>query len=336
MSPARTNKLNNSDIGLNEFQSKMYKHLIEWKRQHITLEKDEKGRETFLPKHLHDKFPLIYPPIVPYLKEHLKMHPFKLHQFFHHVASSQAAAINLFMPLLLNPKANEVLRNLKKDFSLLNTNDLFHGFRFEYWDGKGDEKGLLGDHTPIAGTDADVAISYFNKNNEPCLWLIEHKLTEREFTECGAYKSRGRDRAKHLCSSSPSEILSNKSLCYYHDIKKYNYWDLTKKHQTFFANLAHEHSCPFRSGLNQLWRNQLLSLALEDTGIYRYVYFSIIHHVGNGKLDPTICKYRELINNNPKFSILTSTIIIQESKNIESEELRQWINWYFDLYLDIK
>jgi hypothetical protein len=66
---------------------------------------------------------------------------------------------------------------------------------------------LSGDHSARLETDSNIAIAYYNKDNELCLWLIEHKITEKEFTECCGNKSDGRDKLKHQCEKSFLEIL---------------------------------------------------------------------------------------------------------------------------------
>src|ERR1035438_1493547 len=85
-------------------------------------------------------------------------------------------------------------------------------------------------------------------------------------SECGGFKSEKRIKSKHLCDKPFSEILGNKNLCYYHDVKKNNYWTITDDNQSFFVNGNKCESCPFKGGMNQLWRNQLLGLALEKQG----------------------------------------------------------------------
>lgn len=113
------------------------------------------------------------------------------------MASSQAANMNLFMPILQHPLANQILKHLKPDFKCLANDELYHGYRLEFWDGNSNnEKGNLGDHTPVAGTDSDIAIAYYNNDDKLCLWLIEHKLRENEFTKCGGSKSKGRNKNK--------------------------------------------------------------------------------------------------------------------------------------------
>ena len=49
----------------------------------------------------------------------------------------------------------------------------------------------------------------------------------------------------------------------------------------FYVKAYEGKGCPFRGGMNQLWRNQLLAMALEKEGIYKNVYFSVVHHPEN-------------------------------------------------------
>lgn len=327
----------------NNFQQKLFIHLINWKWKHITKEAGvfkktfngvtrEFEFDAILPISVQKDFPLIYPAILTDLLQLQKQFYFKLHDHFFHMASSQAANINLFLPLLLHPKANDIFKQIKPDFVSIAKDQLYKGFRIEFWDGNSnEEKGLLGDHNAIAGTDSDMAIAYYNENGELCLWLIEHKLTESEFTECGGFKSKGR-KEKHDCSKSFSEILKAKENCYYHDVKKYEYWNLTDINQSLFVNNKNSSSCPFKGGLNQLWRNQLFGLALENEGMYKNVYFSVIKHQDNTSLDKSISEYKILIDNNPKFSHFDSKKVVDIVKSFEDNDLKEWVNWYCDLY----
>jgi len=287
--------------------------------------------DAILPKSVHEKNPLIHPEVLSGLLEHRKKHYFKLHLHFYHMASSQAANVNLFLPLLLHQNADEILKQLKPDFNSLAKDQFYHGFRIEYWDGKKDEKGLLGDHNALSGTDSDIAIAYYNHSNELCLWLIEHKLTEKEFTTCGGYKSKDNINKDH-CKNSFSDILENKNLCFYHYYKKNEYWNITEMNQSFFINHHKHKSCPFKKGMNQLWRNQLLGLALEKKGTYKHVYFSVVHHPGNKSLNRTIDQYKELTNHNPKFSVFTSDVIAEIARELNDPILIKWAEWYKGLY----
>ena len=318
---------------LKPFQLEMQIHLTNWKWAHITHEHGWHGEhpnDALLPDDLVNQFPHLYPGIVEPLKNHQKNFPFHFHQFFHHMASSQVANLNLFLPVLIHPKASTILAAIKPDFSNLATDYLDHGYRIEYWDGP---PGSLGDHTHLSGTDADIAIAYYDKNNALCLWLIEHKLTEAEFTTCGGFKSKGKQN-KHDCSQPFAAIVDNLDFCYYHEAKHFNYWKITAGNKIYFPNHAAHMHCPFQGGLNQLWRNQLLALSIEhdDQQPYKHVTFSVVRHPKNTQLDATLDAYQKLIGNNPDFSVFTSADVITAASALNDPQLDEWITWYKSLY----
>jgi len=321
---------------LNDFQLELFVHLINWKWKNVTKEAGLfKGSfyDAILPESEHENLPHLYNQAVKdALAEHLEVFPFKLHPHFFHMASSQAANINLFLPVLLHSRVNDILKQIKPDFKSLAKRELYQGFRLEFWDGNSNaEKGSLDDHTAIAGTDSDIAIAYYNQEDKLCLWLIEHKLREAEFTECGGYKSKGK-MERHDCTRSFGEILQNKNLCYYHDVNGYKYWDITEENKDFFVNYQEHPSCPFKGGMNQLWRNQLLGFTLEGQTKFKEVYFSVVRHPANDSLNETIKNYKKLIAGNPKFSAFTSKDVIDASEKFDDKELKRWVKWYRELY----
>ena len=331
--------------GLNDFQKEMYIHLIEWKWKYITRtpgiyrKKDRNGvvreyeKDAILPENLRDEYPLIYPTVLKDLLVHKLKFPFKLHEQFHNMASSQAANVNLFLPLLLHFNADAIFRQLKPDFRRLATEELYKGFRIEFWDGNSvNEPGLLRDHSANAGTDSDIGIAYYNEKEELCLWLIEHKLTEKEFTSCGGYKSK-LNYHKESCSNSFAAIIANKDLCHYHKVNKYEYWNLTEANKQIFTQAKVENHCPFREGMNQLWRNQLLALGLEQKRKYKNVFFSVVRHPGNLFLDGVLKEYQMLISNEIRFSWTNSAEIIRASRTLNDASLNAWAKWYCDLYM---
>ena len=328
---------------LTPFQEEMYIHLINWKwKRNITepgiyKTKDKNGivqtylYDAILPKSVHKDFPLVYPNILKDLIEHRKKYYFKFHQHFNHIASSQVANVNLFLPLLLHPKVNEIFTLLKSDFKSLALRELYKGFRIEFWDGNSnEERGLLKDHSALSGTDSDIGIAYYNHSDQLCLWLIEHKLTEREFTGCGGIKSKDRDCEKHLCYKTFTEILSNKNFCFHHSFKGREYWNLTD--ETFFVNHSKYNTCPFKGGMNQLWRNQLLGFALEKAGLFKEVYFSVVKHPENKALEKSIEQYKDLINHQNKFSVFDSKSAIDIVAKLQDSDLNAWVSWYKELY----
>ena len=323
-------KLPNS---LNPFQQEIYLHLIEWKWQHITMEPGiDRGLQfdAILPDSFAGKFPTLYPQIIGEFVQHLQEFPFRVHKYFNHMASSQAANINLFFPILLHPNTHAILGVIKPDLARIAYEHLDHGYRVEFWD---EPYGNLNDKSPVSGTDTDLAIAYYNHEGKLCLWLIEHKLTEPEFTACGGYKSRGR-QVQHDCSKNFAQLIVDKDSCYYHDVRRFNYWRISEANQAFFANHHKWDRCPFQGGLNQLWRNQLLALSIEqdERQPYQQGDFSVVTHPRNSSLDKSIAEYRDLIACNPKFSVFTSAEVIKAAARYADTALEQWIAWYTELY----
>ncbi|RJO73142.1 MAG: hypothetical protein C4523_02030 [Myxococcales bacterium] len=325
---------------LNPFQEDLQIHLIDWKWKNLTPDPGQfRGEEydALLPDSMAGAFAHIYPPIHAELKRHHQGNPFRIHKFFDHMASSQAANINLFLPILMSPNASAILGALRPDLKSIAKNELDHGCCVEFWGENFSRRqrtaGPLNDKSKVAGTDADLAIAYVNRDGELCLWLIEHKLTEAEFTTCGGFRSPGR-KARHDCGRTFSAILKNKNTCYYHDVNRYRYWEITEQNQTFFKNHGSYGSCPFRNGMNQLWRNQLLAVGIEQDpqSPFKHVHFSVVKHPGNHHLDKTVAEYRRLIGNNPKFTVFTSADVINAAQQVNDPSLAAWIQWYKDLY----
>jgi hypothetical protein len=248
------------------------------------------------------------------------------------MASSQVANINLFLPILLNDNVNDIMRMIKKDFKKLASNFYNKGFCLEYWGKSDSNEGLLQDHTAHSGTDSDIAIAYYNTKDELCLWLIEHKLAEKGFTDCGGFKSNARDPKKHDCTRTFSEICANKNLCYYSDVRKNRYWEITDAFQWYYKNHHTFTSCPFKDGMNQLWRNQLMGFALEQAGEFKHAYFSVVKHPDNTSLDAVIKEYEHLIGSNDKFSVLTTSEIIEKASRFENSSIQKWAEWYKTFY----
>ena len=79
---------------LNAFQLEMYLHLIRWKWEHITREPgthEGAAYDAILPEWIVDEWPVLYPDIKGAFRQHLETYPFRIHKFFNHMASSQAA-----------------------------------------------------------------------------------------------------------------------------------------------------------------------------------------------------------------------------------------------------
>lgn len=329
---------------LSAFQKKLYMHLIDWKWQNIT---EEYGYSTYrgkriaydaiIPDRFHSNLRNIYPGIKDQLIKHNKTFRVKIHRYFHHMASSQAAAVNLFLPILHSSQAEKVLKTIKPDMKTIARDLLFNGFRVEYWDGtRKDDTGLLGDHNARSGTDADIAIAYRNQDNDLCLWLIEHKLGEKEFTDCGGYEARREHGADSLCAISYKDIIEDHGTCYYNSVRYTKYWEITSHNKDLYEPCYSYETCPFRGGVNQLWRNQLLGLAVvsDSKTDFQHMHLSVVKPPQNTALDKTINHYKAMISDQSYFSVFDSSDLITQARATEDKELIEWANWYQDLYLD--
>jgi hypothetical protein len=324
------------------FQQTLYVHLINWKWKHNIPEPgDYRGQEydAILPAAVTKDLPGIYGPVQQILRQHHRKNPFRLHQHFNHMASSQAANVNLFLPVLHHPAANQILNRIKPDFVSLATDHLDHGYCLEFWGGNfgpdRSSRGPLGDKSGSHGTDSDIAIAYRNFAGELCLWLIEHKLSEREFTPCSGPGSKDRDKARHACTNAFAETLRNKHTCFHHDFRKRKYWEITESNRTLFVNHAKHAECPFQGGMNQLWRNLLLALALEqdEEQPYEHAAFSVVTHPANRHLDASLKDFTDLVGGNPKFSVFTSEDVLRAAEALQDNNLAAWARWYRDLYM---
>ncbi len=86
--------------------------------------------------------------------------------------------------------------------------------------------------------------------------------------------------------------------------------------------------------MNQLWRNQLLALSIEqdERQPYQQVSFSVVKHPKNTLLDKSLAAYKNLIASNPRFSVFTSADAVAAAAALDDVELGRWIEWYRALY----
>ena len=79
----------------------------------------------------------------------------------------------------------------------------------------------------------------------------------------------------------------------------------------------------------------MLAFALQESGTYKKVTFSVCHHYRNSMLNQSMSKYKSLISNNEIFSQFTNLDIINSIIS-EQGELTTWLEWYKSVYCIIK
>ncbi len=337
---------------LNDFQRRMYEHLVEYKWNNLKVREPgryehPKKKGTFIeydlmfPEALKDQFHPLYRSIVEMFRNPRDpRYSFKVHEMAVHMASSQIACANLFLPLMIRPQiAAKVLSTVKKDMDEIATERLDSGFAIEFWNDFDvlpmPKKGILNDHTPFAGTDADIAIAYRDIDGVLCLWLIEHKLTEPEFTTCGGYKS-GNNTNKERCNHAANVVI-NPDECHYQSSCRYAYWDIALANRDVFRlDSLGDEPCPFKGGMNQLWRNLLMATAIEKSADwpYRRVYFSVVHHPANKFLNQSMMAFRALLGSKAdRFTSFTSAEVLNHARHIDDSGIKDWAKWYERLYM---
>ena len=79
----------------------------------------------------------------------------------------------------------------------------------------------------------------------------------------------------------------------------------------------------------------LLALAVEKTGTYEQVHFSVTHHPQNDAPDllRSIAEFRAITSNEDRFSVFTPDRLLGSLAIQRSPALVRWADWYRDLYM---
>lgn len=192
-----------------------------------------------------------------------------LHRILTNTAASQPYCFNLIIYLQQNSSLADKLfsnllekqvrvHHLEPEFTP-NFCDNIIGFERTGDESIGDQNLKIG-----SGTDSDIAVFYTYDKDKKGLLLIEFKFIEAEFSVCSSYA--GKKQVKSICDSGNYFVdmienkktdKANKILCGYN---RYFNWQLTAKSKVIDGEKVKSMSaCPFRFGLNQLWRNMILA-----------------------------------------------------------------------------
>ena len=258
-------------------------------------------------------------------------------------AASQPYCFNLV--IYLNQHKEEIANKL---FSkLLEKNIFITHIEPEFTPNKTES---IGDQSEIGGTDADIAVFYTYENDKKGVLLIEFKFIEAEFSVCSSYKgsSKKKDethqekeerirKTKEIqttCSSIEfyPKLLQTKenSSCGYK--RKYDNWELTENSKVIDINkIISSSACPFRFGLNQLWRNMLLAEQVARARKLDEFGFWVLSPSGNDeylwkqkkseKLGETEKQFRNILTDqgNNQFRKVYLDSIFDELRKIVSE-----------------
>jgi len=211
-----------------------------------------------------------------------------------HLNSSQILCFNLFFPFIYNTMPLEpYFRNNVSGFNK------FAGImEFEYTD----PLNLLNEKKQ---TNVDLAMEWLDDDCNINLFLFEFKYTEDSFGTCSKYN---KEKCRDL------DTYNHPKKCYLTN-NKIKYWDeLIQNGPIKIELIVGKEICPFRSGLYQLMRNQLLAHTLEKTGRYKKVIFGVIYPKQNKALERGVSAIRtvngtevswcSLIKNSDRFQVI--------------------------------
>ena len=202
--------------------------------------------------------------------------------------SSQVCCFNFMFPL-----RQDLVLAKKALLPMLPGVEEILGFEFEYTGPQEQQKDIsrwLGE--PASGkrgqnrTSIDVAIFWKDREGRRCLTLAEWKYTERQYGDCGGFRSTGNTK-KEFCQSgmqSPADVRGNCYLTVGRNTR--TYWDnLGEAGIDIDKALAGVEGCPFRGPFYQLLRQYLLAARLRQTGHFDSVDVVSIGFRGNANLE---------------------------------------------------
>ena len=209
----------------------------------------------------------------------------RLHDNAAHVRSSQAFAFNLFLPF--REGRMEQLSKLVSD--LLSEQLDIDRVQFE-WIPPGSLLGELVGERPIgdeAATAVDVVLWSRLADGRRAIVLVEVKLSEGGFTQCGGRDS-GKNRRKDVCQSARL-FFKDPSACYlrrpWRKQRDRRYWEIfAASHGSVrdaFPGADVSGPCPFSSDAQQPMRNLALARALEQDGTVAKAWFVLCAHDDN-------------------------------------------------------
>lgn len=187
------------------------------------------------------------------------------------------------------------------------------------------------------GTDADIAVFYTYDNNKKGALLIEFKFIESEFSVCSSFAKK--KQLKSTCDSENyyAELIEGKKkdeannfLCGYN---KYLNWQLTEKSKVIDGQkIKSMPDCPFRFGLNQLWRNMILAEQVAFARNCDEFSFWVFSPTENDKYlwknGETEKQFREIltVQGNKQFKIIhLETILDTLHQMVSLKEDKDWL-----------
>ena len=257
----------------------------------------------------------------------------KLHRYAAHLLSSQAFALNLFLPF-----REGVRRALSECVgNLLGTRLHVEKVRFE-WVPPGALLGELEGNRPEEdepATAVDVVLWSRLEDGRRAVVLVEVKLSEDGFTNCNGQHSRA-NRRRDVCDSARL-FFSDPGSCYLRRPKgkqrDRRYWEIFAASQgsvrDAFPGASLDGPCPFGGHAQQPMRNLAIARGLKQDGTVDIAWFLLCAHDGNPDVRGHWEAWKEILPDSQDAPFLSASAVIEAG---ESEGHEAWATWMRERY----
>ncbi|MCY3959970.1 MAG: hypothetical protein OXG65_16990 [Chloroflexi bacterium] len=257
----------------------------------------------------------------------------RLHRQVAHLRSSQAFALNLFLPFRDGPRA--LLSEAVSD--LVGRRLRIDRVQFE-WVPPGGLLGEIAGDRPVGdepATASDVVLWGRMRFRRRIAVLLEVKLSERDFTACGGRTSRG-NRRTDVCRSARL-FMRDPNACYLRrpvrQRRDRRYWEIfAGSHGSVhnaFPNADLDGPCPFAYDMQQPMRNLAIARGLEQDGRVRSAWFGLCTHDANLNIARQWAAWHRLLPEPSHAPVLSASEVVRIG---EAEGLTGWATYMRQRY----
>lgn len=258
----------------------------------------------------------------------------KLHGYAAAVTSSQAFALNLFMPWRDGPRAGLDARV----GGALGEPITIDRVQFE-WVPPGALLGELAGDRPVEdepATGVDVVLWGRDGAGARVAVLVEVKLGEGGFTPCGGRESRA-NRRKDVCASAET-FLADPACCYlrrpWGKLRDRRYWQVFERAhgsvRAAFPGVDAGGACPFAAHAQQPMRNLALAYALVQERVVDRSWFVLCAHEGNPDVADHWAAWRALLPSPARAPSLRASDVLAAGR---ADGHAEWAGWMAERYM---
>ena len=277
----------------------------------------------------------IYPDYRQLALEAVRADSVRLHRYASHLRSSQAFALNLFLPFRTNSKARlseHVSKILGEELSIEDV-----GFE---WVPPGHLLGEIAGDIPEGSepaTAVDVVLWCRLTDGGRAAVLLEVKLSETDFTHCKGRTSPN-NKQKQVCKSA-EQFFEDPSNCYLqrprHQKRDRRYWKIfAQAHGSVreaFPGADIDGPCPFAESMQQPMRNLAVAVGLEQDphASIEKAWFGLCAHVDNPDVAGHWESWTRLLTEPSLAPKIPASVVVSAG---EKEGLQDWAAWMRNRY----